>query len=77
LPLAGTPCYIWDGVFIGLTAARAMRDTMLLSLGLFLLAWFFLTPALANHGLWLALILFLLARGAIQWLWYHRRWGDL
>ena len=30
-PLLGTPCYIWDGVFIGLTASKSMRNAMLLA----------------------------------------------
>ncbi len=53
-----------DGVFIGATRTRAMRNAMLACVGLYLLAVWTLTPVLGNHGLWLALILFLGARGA-------------
>ena len=31
-PILSTPCYIWDGIFIGLTASVAMRNTMILAL---------------------------------------------
>ena len=65
-PLLGFASYIWDGVFIGLTASRGMRDSMLLSFALFLTV-FFATRHLGNHGLWLALIVFVAARGGIQW----------
>ena len=31
-PLLATPSYIWDGVFVGLTAVKAMRDSMVISM---------------------------------------------
>ena len=55
--------YIWDGVFIGATASAAMRNSMLASAMIFLLAYFAL-KGFGNHGLWLALTLFSAARGA-------------
>ena len=72
LPLLGTPCYIWDGVYIGLTASASMRNSMLAAVVVFLLVNG-LAGGLGNHGLWLALLLFLAARGAAQhWLYYRR-----
>jgi len=52
-----------DGVFIGATWSADMRNTMLLSLAAFAAAMFVLTPFFGNHGLWMALHLFLLMRG--------------
>lgn len=52
-----------DGVFIGATWSRDMRNMMLLSLALYVAALFTLGPLFGNHGLWAALHLFLLARG--------------
>ncbi len=73
-PLLSTPCYLWDGIFIGLTASRAMRDSMLISIALFLGAYYLLQfTNLENHGLWLILLLFMMARGAIQWWLFERR----
>lgn len=69
-PLA-TPCYLWDGVFIGLTQSKAMRNSMLISLVVFLLAVLATRP-LGNHGLWAALLLFMVTRGAIQWYLFSR-----
>lgn len=71
-PIASTSCYIWDGVYIGLTASKAMRNSMLLALVLYLLFHFSLKPMYGNNGLWAALILFMLARAAFQW-WLYRR----
>lgn len=73
LPVIGTPCYIWDGVYIGLTASKAMRNSMFISLAIFFLAFYITVKAipLGNHGLWLTLLIFLGARGIIQTLWYN------
>jgi MATE family multidrug resistance protein len=72
LPFIGTPSYIWDGVFVGLTAAKSMRNSMLLSFVVFAAAFFILSGTLGNHALWAALLLFLGARGLIQWYLYKR-----
>jgi MATE family multidrug resistance protein len=61
LPLLSVSSYLLDGLFIGATRAREMRDAMLLAVGLSLpLAW--LLKDLGNHGLWLALLAFMLLR---------------
>ncbi len=70
-PLLATPCYLWDGIFIGLTASVAMRNSMLLSLAFFMLGYY-VFAGWGNHGLWLAMILFMVARGAIQ-AWIYRK----
>lgn len=60
-PLISFAAYIYDGLFIGATKTRAMRNAMLVSLLIYLLAWFF-TQNLYNHGLWLALMIYYVAR---------------
>ncbi|WP_229381839.1 MATE family efflux transporter [Spiribacter sp. 2438] len=65
MPLLAAVSYLMDGVFIGATRTRAMRDTMLLSLGLVYLPVWWLAQPLANHGLWLAFIAFTLARSVL------------
>ena len=63
-PLAGALAFLMDGIYIGATWSRTMRDMMLASLVVFVAAALVLTPALGNHGLWLSLLLFLSLRGA-------------
>lgn len=60
--LSGVLAFEMDGVFIGATWSRDMRNMMLLSLIAFVCALLMLTP-FGNHGLWAALHLFLLMRG--------------
>ncbi len=71
LPIVGTPCYIWDGIFIGLIASKAMRNSMILSLVIYFGSYFFLYETYGNHGLWLALLIFLFVRGILQYLLYR------
>ena len=72
-PLVSVWSFLYDGVFVGATRAREMRDIMLGSaLLVFLPSWYVLQP-LANHGLWLAFILFMAARGAGMHVYYRRR----
>lgn len=63
-PVTSVWCYILDGIFIGATRTNEMRNAMLASLGIYLVAYFSLEPLLGNHGLWLSLIIYFLARGA-------------
>lgn len=67
LPLLAHWSYLFDGVYIGLSESKAMRDSMLLAALLgFLPAWY-LTLSWQNHGLWFALSVFMLSRGVWQW----------
>jgi len=69
-PLVSVWSFIYDGVYVGATRAREMRDTMLLSLIVYLIAWYLLR-ALGNHGLWLAFLIFMAARGLSMYGWYR------
>ena len=69
LPLTGIAAFIWDGIYVGVTTSKAMRNTMILStVFIFLPAFYLFFPLLGNHGLWLALQLFMISRGLSMWL---------
>ena len=61
-PIINVAAYIWDGIFLGATASRALRNSVIVSTLLFFSAVYLLTP-FGNHGLWGALTLLLVARG--------------
>ncbi len=61
-PLVGALPFTFDGVFIGATWSRAMRNLMLAALGVYFAVWW-LTLPWGNAGLWTALLAFLAARG--------------
>ncbi len=62
-PLLGLPPFMLDGIFIGATRSRDMRNMMLLSFLIYALALAALLPVLGNHGLWAALSISFVARG--------------
>ncbi len=72
-PLVSVWSFLYDGVFVGATRAREMRDIMLFStFVIFLPAWWLLQP-LGNHGLWLAFLLFMASRGlGMHWIYRNR-----
>jgi multidrug resistance protein, MATE family len=68
-PLLAVFAFAYDGVFIGATWARDMRNLMALSLVIFLAAWLALR-SFNNAGLWGALLVHYAARGGLQALRY-------
>jgi MATE family multidrug resistance protein len=68
-PLLGVFAFAYDGIYIGATWARDMRNLMLLSLLIFLGAWFALR-SFGNAGLWGAFLVHYAARGGLQALRY-------
>jgi len=68
-PLLAVVAFAYDGVYIGATWARDMRNLMVLSLLIFLAAWLALR-SFGNAGLWGALLVHYAARGGLQALRY-------
>ena len=68
-PLLGVFAFVFDGVYIGATWARDMRNLMVLSLLIFLAAWLLLRSH-GNAGLWGALLVLYAARGLLEALRY-------
>lgn len=61
--LTGALAFQMDGVFIGATWSREMRNMMLAAFAGYLISLAVLVPLFGNHGLWAALNLFLAMRG--------------
>ena len=62
LPLLSVWSYQLDGIFIGCTWSREMRNSMILSLTAYLIALAALVPVFGNHGLWAGLAVLMVAR---------------
>lgn len=65
-----------DGVFIGATRSRAMRNASLIALLIFLMAYT-LTRYLDNHGLWIAFVIYVIARALALGYYYPQLRRDL
>ena len=62
-PFVGAAAWMLDGIFIGATRTKDMRNMMVLSAGVYVVAVILLMPVFDNHGLWMALLVSFIARG--------------
>ena len=72
LPLVSVWCYLFDGVYIGATAAASMMVTMGIAFVIYLFLLEPMTNAWGLHGLWGAVLVFMAVRGLAQAIWYPR-----
>lgn len=71
LPILAMSCFLFDGIFVGLTRAKNMRNSMILSAGVGFFGVFWVFIDLQNNGLWLAMSCFMLMRGVTLIIKYH------
>ena len=71
-PLISVWSFLYDGVFVGMTRAREMRNIMLVSTFVVFVPTWYLTQPFGNHGLWFAFMVFLAARGIGMHIGYRR-----
>jgi len=62
MPLVSMWCFLLDGIFVGATKGKDMRNSMFVATCSFF-AIFFLASSLENHALWLAMLSFMAMRG--------------
>ena len=76
-PIISVWSFQLDGVYIGTTHSKEMRNGMLLSTIVFVIAALVFVSLWQNHGLWFAFVLFMLLRGLVLALWYPRIPGSI
>jgi MATE family multidrug resistance protein len=72
-PVVGVWAWMLDGIFIGATLTREMRQAMLLSVAIYAIALAILLPIWGNHGLWASLMMLNIARGISM----ARKWPEV
>ncbi len=65
IPACGIMAFIYDGVAVGLTRTRLMLLSIAVGMAVFFCLYFSLSPLLGNHGLWIAFLCYLAARGLV------------
>lgn len=70
IPVAGFAAFIYDGVFIGMTATRSMLLSSAVSMVFFFALYLLLQGIFGNNALWFAFLVYLASRGLIQHLLY-------
>ncbi len=71
-PIAGCAAWMLDGIFIGATRGTDMRNMMIVSTVIYIIAVLIMLPMFGNHGLWAALLISFAARGITLGLSYPR-----
>lgn len=66
IPVAGVAAFVYDGIYIGMTATRGMLISSCIAGLSFFMVFFMFKNVMQNHALWLAFILFLALRGVVQ-----------
>ena len=72
IPVCGALAFMWDGIYIGITATRGMLYSLAVAAAAFFISYFAFVGSLANHALWLAQLLYLLTRGLFQTIWWKK-----
>ena len=62
IPFAASFCFLFDGIFIGASQTRELRNAMIISVAIYIVVSFFLIASFGNTGLWLSLCIFFIAR---------------
>lgn len=63
VPLTGVAPFMLDGIFVGATRSRDMRNMMAVSFVVYVLAALSLVPMFGNHGLWASMLISFIVRG--------------
>ena len=77
VPLAGVAAFVWDGVFVGITATRGMLLSSFAATVMFFVLYVGWGHSMGNHALWMAFVAYLAVRGIMQTVIYskcHKNW---
>ena len=72
IPLAAAMPFVMDGIMVGATQSRIMRDSMILSTIAYFGLFYGFEPIIGNNALWLAFSSYMFLRGALQYFMSHR-----
>ncbi len=72
IPLFGVSAFIYDGIFIGITATRGMLQSSVIAASAFFILYLLLQSVWGNHALWFAFTVYLGLRGLVQWILFGR-----
>ena len=72
IPPLASFCYQLDGIFIGASQTKEIRNAMFISVTSFIIISTYLTKYFGNHGLWLSFLLFVVFRSLTLKYFFHR-----
>ena len=62
IPFISSFCYQFDGIFIGVSQTRELRNAMIFSVTIYLIISIILTNFYSNTGIWISLCIFMILR---------------
>ena len=72
IPLISSFCYQFDGIFVGASQTRELRNAMIISVSIYIISAINLTSIFGNLGLWISFGIFFIARGLTLFLYLDR-----
>ena len=72
LPFVSSFCYQLDGIFIGASQTKELRNAMFISVVIHLISSFMLVEGFGNQGLWISLTIFLILRALTLVIYFNR-----
>ena len=72
IPMAAALPFLMDGIMVGATLTRILRNSMLLSTAAYFIIYYALHPVIGNDALWLAFTAYMALRGVAQYFMSHR-----
>jgi MATE family multidrug resistance protein len=67
IPMAAALPFLMDGIMVGATQSRIMRDSMIYSTIAYFAIFYSMRPLIGNNALWLAFSSYMFLRGALQY----------
>ena len=72
LPFFASFCYQFDGIFIGASQTKEIRNAMFFSVSMYLVISLIMTNYFSNNGVWISLILFMILRALSLYYYLNR-----
>ena len=72
IPVASAMPFIMDGIMVGATETRVMRNSMFWATAAYFAIFYAFRPWIGNNALWMAFTLYMFLRGVLQYIMTHR-----
>tara|TARA_B100000953_G_scaffold294164_1_gene283643 strand:+ start:30 stop:398 length:369 start_codon:yes stop_codon:yes gene_type:complete len=72
IPFISSFCYQFDGIFVGASQTKELRNAMIISVCIYILSALYLISNFGNLGLWISLSIFLIARALSLFIYLDR-----
>ena len=73
IPLCGCVAFLYDGILIGMTETKIMRDAIFVATALFFVLFFLFKSSIGNNALWIGFLTYLSARSILMMWWSKKK----